>query len=72
MSEVVQPKAIPCFSFKNLCPTFRFKRIVKRENIPSRDPNPILNDKKFIDLKHKDDTQNKKIPNQPEVKNHEE
>ena len=69
MTEFAQPKSIPCFSFKNLCPTFRFKRIVKRENIPSRDPNPIPNDKKFKDLKHQDDS---KIPNEPISKVHEE
>ena len=58
MAEIAQPFALPCFSFKNFCPTFRFKRLVKKENIPSRDVNPIVFDKKFIEIKEKDSNEN--------------
>ena len=69
MSEIVQPKAIPCFSFRNFCPTFRFKRLVKRESVPTRDQNPILNDKKFINLKEQDASTSKKISPEAQSQN---
>ena len=66
MSEVAQPFALPCFSFKNFCPTFRLKRVVKRENVPSRESNPILNDKKFVDLRQRD-VSNEKVNEVPDT-----